>query len=203
MPIHFLILQSEPETKRIDVDSMTMSGVAVSVISPMQLPNITHTPDVVLLADAPNRDTLSQIKKLQTTFPASKLIVRGSQSCHQAITFLQAGVIGVLDSDHETKQLAEIVKQVYGNQCYLDSRIAQLLAIRHIKKLLEPFTALSSREFDVLCLLAEGAGLQSISNQLKVSSKTVSNCQSQIKAKLGLESREALVDFAQKHGLIA
>ena len=60
----------------------------------------------------------------------------------------------------------------------------------------------ASREFDVFCMLAEGCSLQVMANQLGVSSKTVSNCQSQIKAKLDLEARDEIIKFAKKHGLI-
>jgi DNA-binding NarL/FixJ family response regulator len=67
---------------------------------------------------------------------------------------------------------------------------------------LQPFAALSSREFDVFCLLAEGYRLQSIADRLNISRKTVSNCQSQIKLKLAVETRAAIAGVAKKHGLI-
>nr|WP_225587876.1 LuxR C-terminal-related transcriptional regulator [Methylomonas fluvii] len=74
--------------------------------------------------------------------------------------------------------------------------------MRQIKKQLEPFVSLSSREFDVFCLLAEGCSLQTIATQLGISSKTVSNCQTQIKLKLAIDNRDTLTEFANSHGLI-
>nr|WP_305890925.1 LuxR C-terminal-related transcriptional regulator [Methylomonas sp. WSC-7] len=74
--------------------------------------------------------------------------------------------------------------------------------MRQIKKQLEPFSALSSREFDVFCLLAEDCSLQAIASQLGISSKTVSNCQTQIKLKLAIDNRGSLRKFADCHGLI-
>lgn len=75
--------------------------------------------------------------------------------------------------------------------------------MRQIKKWLEPFISLSSREFDVFCLLAEGCSLKTIAERLGINSKTVSNCQTAIKLKLALDSRQAIKTFAKYHGLIS
>lgn len=204
MPIHLLVLQTESAACDVDVKAMKAHGVLVDFVDPKKLSTVTKvTDEVVLISDGSNDDTLLWISQLQSMAPNCKLIVQTGKSFNRACACLQAGVRGILDTCHDTNQLAEIVKQIDVNRYYLDMHIAQLLAIRHIKKLLEPFTELSSREFDVFCLLAEGCSLQTIANQLGISSKTVSNCQTQIKTKLGLTSREALVNFAQKHGLSA
>jgi len=112
------------------------------------------------------------------------------------------GVTGLLDAMPEPNQLFEIVRLIHQGEYYLDKQIAQLLAMRQIKKALEPFVVLSSREFDIFCLLAEGYSLQAIAEQLGVSSKTVSNGQTQIKLKLGIESKQQIRHMAKTHGLM-
>lgn len=158
--------------------------------------------DVILIVDNPTQDMQAFISQARNLAPACKIIVKLYDSSH-AIAYLQVGVTGLLDSFHNLEQLADIIRDVYLGEYYLDQSIAQLLAMRQIKKMLEPFSALSSREFDVFCLLAEGGSLQSISTKLGINSKTVSNCQTLIKLKLSLDSKQAIKKLAQIHGLIS
>lgn len=142
-----------------------------------------------------------QIIKFRLLYPCSKLLVSMPQSMVGAMESLKAGAVGVLNQPLSAEQLAAILSRIQAGHYYLDQEIAQQLAIRQIKKFLEPFNELTSREFDVFCMLSEGLSLQEMANQLGVSSKTVSNCQSQIKSKLGLDTREAIEKFAKIHGL--
>ncbi len=158
--------------------------------------------DVALLEDTAIQDNPELIQYLRAIAPACKIMVDIRHSSSQSVAYLRMGVTGLLDSIHEPNRLAEIIHRVYQGEYYLDPHIAQLLAMRQIKKMLEPFVSLSSREFDVFCLLAEGCNLQTIASQLGISNKTVSNCQTQIKLKLGLDNRQTIKKLAKTHGLI-
>jgi two-component system invasion response regulator UvrY len=52
-------------------------------------------------------------------------------------------------------------------------------------------------------LLAEGCSLQTIAEQLGISSKTVSNGQTQIKLKLGIDNKQQFRQVAKIHGLMS
>lgn len=56
---------------------------------------------------------------------------------------------------------------------------------------------LSSREFQVLRLIGEGAGLQVTARDLSLSVKTVGTYRERLKMKLGLDSQQALVGYAK------
>lgn len=146
---------------------------------------------------------ISQIRVAQSLSPHCKLLVCMPNSTQDAITYLQQGVSGLMALNQSADALIEVLEHVVDGHFYLNQEIAQCLAMRQIKKLLAPFNALTSREYDVFCMLAEGFTLQAMADQLKVSSKTVSNCQSQIKAKLGLETRDSIMEFAKNHGLLS
>lgn len=202
--IKVLITTSEHSFDQIDIAALKSADIAAEVIAREELmASAEITYDAVLLIDAPTRDNLALIRHVGSIAPACKAIVCATRSCADAVAYLQAGACGLLDSLHSSQQLADIIRRVCAGEYYLDQNIAQILAMRQIKKLLEPFTTLSSREYDVFCLLAEGCSLQTIAEQLDISPKTVSNCQSQVKAKLGLEGRAAFLEFAKKHSLIA
>ena len=159
--------------------------------------------DCVLFdGEAGGRWIVEQISRLRRLNPQCKILVSLSDSSLNAVDFLKAGAVGLLKQPQTAEQFVAILARIQAGHFHLDQDIAQQLALRQIKRLLAPFSLLTSREFDVFCLLAEGCSLQSIAEQLEVSSKTVSNCQSHIKSKLGMESREAMFEFAKTHGLI-
>jgi DNA-binding NarL/FixJ family response regulator len=62
------------------------------------------------------------------------------------------------------------------------------------------FAALSSRERQVLALMAEGLGNADIAERLAISEKTVRNHASNIFDKLGVWSRAQAIVFARDHG---
>jgi DNA-binding NarL/FixJ family response regulator len=61
---------------------------------------------------------------------------------------------------------------------------------------------LSTREFEVFCLLAEGAGSGDIARRLSLSPKTVANYSTQLKSKLNVGSVAELARLAIRHGII-
>jgi len=61
---------------------------------------------------------------------------------------------------------------------------------------------LTTREFEVFRLLAEGKVVDDISNLLNIGHKTVANYQTILKQKLNINSPVELVRLAIKHGLI-
>jgi two-component system invasion response regulator UvrY len=201
--IKLLIAKSGYEESEIDADSLRLDDIDVYSVESDHLMTITSSDfDAVLIDDSPRQDSLALIRHFRSITPACKIIVRLRYSSAQAVSYLQSGVTGILDSLHDSDQLAEIIRHVCRGEYYLDKDISQLLAMRQIKKLLEPFTSLSSREFDVFCLLAEGCSLKTIAEQLGINSKTVSNCQTLIKLKLALNGKQAIKKLAKSHGLI-
>lgn len=201
--IKLLIVKSGYEESEIHADSLSLYDIDVHYVEWNQLVTMTSIDfDVVLLDDSPSQDSLALIRHFRSIAPICKIMVRLRYSSAQAVSYLQMGVTGILDTTHDSDQLVEIIRHVCRGEYYLDKDIAQLLAMRQIKKLLEPFTSLSSREFDVFCLLAEGCSLNAIAEQLGINSKTVSNCQTLIKLKLALDSKQAIKKIAKSHGLI-
>lgn len=63
--------------------------------------------------------------------------------------------------------------------------------------------ALSSREQEILRLVAEGKTSREIAERLSISPKTVDTYRSRLMRKIGVENLAALVKFAIRHGLIS
>ncbi|OAI20092.1 hypothetical protein A1359_03525 [Methylomonas lenta] len=204
VPIKLKILQYDTDIYNIESEMMAAHGVTATQIDPNNWADISaDSPEIILLVSRTALTLLPCLKQLRGICPECKIIV-GTECCTSLVlACLQLGVTGILCSQPAPAQLAEVIRLVLSGEYYLDNDIAQILAIRQIKKMLEPFTALSSREFDVFCMLAEGDSLQAIGEQLGISRKTVSNCQALLKLKLAVESRKEMLDFAKCHGLIS
>ena len=66
-----------------------------------------------------------------------------------------------------------------------------------------PLYRLSTREFEIFCLLAEGLSAAEIAKRLSLSHKTVANYGTQLKAKLDVGTVAELTRLAIRHGVIA
>jgi DNA-binding NarL/FixJ family response regulator len=62
---------------------------------------------------------------------------------------------------------------------------------------------LSTREFEIFCLLAEGVSSADIAKRLSLSQKTVANYGTQLKTKLNVASVAELTRLAIRHGILA
>jgi DNA-binding NarL/FixJ family response regulator len=66
----------------------------------------------------------------------------------------------------------------------------------------EPFSLLSSREREVLHLIADGLSAKEVASELDISTKTVEAHRTSLMRKVGVRKATELVRYALKHGLI-
>lgn len=138
----------------------------------------------------------------RNTKPVKWLIINLDKNIHQSLNYLQAGASGIIDGLCNKEQLQFCIQCVSKGRLYLDEDLIQILAFRQIKKILLPFSQLSSREFDIFCLLAEGFTIQTIAETLSITAKTAFNCQTQLRKKLAYKNQHQLLGLAKKHGLV-
>jgi two-component system, NarL family, invasion response regulator UvrY len=109
--------------------------------------------------------------------------------------FLEGGARGYISKSAKAEELVEAVKIVAAGGRYLERDLASEVALtltssgEHLKEL-------SSRELDILRLLAQGKSLDTISGELAISYKTVANTCTMIKQKMMLETTNELIKFA-------
>jgi two-component system, NarL family, invasion response regulator UvrY len=99
--------------------------------------------------------------------------------------------------------LLEAITTVAAGQRYLDSALAQQLALDEVERGgKSPVERLSEREFEVFVRLAGGASVQRIAEDLKLSASTVGTHLYNIKQKLGASNQAELTLIAIRHRLI-
>ena len=114
------------------------------------------------------------------------------------IAAVEAGASGYLLKDAPPEQLVAAVRAAAGGQ----PALAPAIAGRLIERIRVPTQALSTRETEVLTLVAAGLSDQQIAAQLFVSQATIKSHLVHIFAKLEVDSRTAAVAVAVQRGLI-
>jgi DNA-binding NarL/FixJ family response regulator len=119
---------------------------------------------------------------------------------------LQAGAKGFVIKDAAGKELMRAIRTVYGGHRYLSEKVDEILIEdylmqRHEVQLKSPLENLSSREREILQLVAEGKTSAAIAEVLFISPKTVETYRSRLMHKLGLKDTAGLVKFAIAQGL--
>lgn len=119
---------------------------------------------------------------------------------------LGAGASGYVTKDASFAELTEAIREVVAGNVYLSPLVAND-ALREVKRAgtvgRSAGFALSTREREVLQLVADGKAMKQIANTLNVSVKTVESRRRRIMVKLGIDSVAGLTRYAIREGLTA
>jgi len=117
---------------------------------------------------------------------------------------LAAGAAGYLTKDNNPDILLAAIAKVAAGGRFLDPTLAEALAFEATSPHTTPHhERLSNREFEILCLLAAGAGVNDIATRLAISDKTVSTHKARLMEKMGFANNAELVKYALGQGLIS
>ena len=160
-------------------------------------------PDVVILdLNLPGIGGLEVIARLKIADPAVQILVLSMHDDYIHVTrALQAGVAGYVSKNAPPEEILEAINRVASGYTYLEHGIAEELAFSNVRTPSHPLKDLSSRDLEILRLLAEGCTLSQIAGTIGISYKTVANNCSQIKARLGITTNAELIRIALQSGL--
>jgi len=114
---------------------------------------------------------------------------------------LQAGARGYVSKNAPPELILEAVRRVAAGRTYIEPEMAQELALGNVRPAGHPLSQLSSRDVEILRLLADGSSLTEIADAIGVSYKTVANQCSQLKVKLATPRMADLIRMAISCGL--
>jgi two-component system, NarL family, invasion response regulator UvrY len=158
---------------------------------------------VVMDISLPGMSGIEATRRIRARSPRACVLIF---SMHEETIFarraLEAGAMGYVSKANAPHVLVEAVEALATGRQYLSRDIAQKLALAQAATDGSGDSSLSTREFEVLKLLAQGLSLSEIADQLGVAAKTVANHQSAIKQKLGAETGRELVRHAIRLGLL-
>ena len=162
-----------------------------------------HAPDLALLDVAMPGGGLEAARQISADFPATRVVILTSSEDQDDLTAaMKAGARGYVLKGVAGRELRAILKAIHAGGTYL----APGLAYGALKELTRPKTAnpideLTSREREVLALVASGLSNAEIGGRLGLAEKTVKHYMTSILGKLQVASRVEAALLAYKAGL--
>ncbi|MBV9505811.1 MAG: response regulator transcription factor [Acidobacteriia bacterium] len=190
-----MILQSQPD--------MEIVGEAGNGREAIELSD-KFKPDVVVMDVAmPELNGIEATRRVTAAAPHVRVI---ALSMHKDSVYvrevLRAGARGYLLKDSGSDDLVSAVRAVARGEGYLSPAVSDAVLDDYRRHVTDPIDLLSSREREVLQMLAEGKTNKEIAGVLNLSVYTVDAHRGRIMEKLNLHSINELVRFAVRNGLI-
>jgi len=158
---------------------------------------------VILDLNLPGLGGIEVIARLKTADPGARILVLSMHDDYIHVTrALQAGAAGYVSKNAPPEELLEAVRRVAGGHTYIEHEIAEGLVFTKLRTPLHPLDDLSSRDLEMLRLLARGRTLPQIADTLGIAYKTAANSSSRIKTKLGASGTADLIRIAIRSGLL-
>ncbi|MDQ6732394.1 MAG: response regulator transcription factor [Actinomycetota bacterium] len=160
-----------------------------------------HHPDVLVLdINMPGGSSLDTVPAIRAESPDTQIVVLTMQDeAAYARQAMRAGVLGYVLKEAADEELVEAVRRAASGQSYLNPQLGARVAA-------EPPPGrpdgLSTREVQVLGMIALGHTNTEVAAELYVSVRTVEAHRAHIQQKLMLGSRAELVRYALDHGLM-
>ena len=161
-------------------------------------------PDVVVMDVAmPELNGIEATRRLTASTPHTRVI---ALSMHKDSVYvreiLRAGARGYLLKDSGAEDLVSAIRAVAKGESYLSPAVSNAVLDDYRKHVTNPIDLLTSREREVLQMLAEGKTNKEIAGVLNLSVYTVDAHRGRIMEKLNLHSINDLVRFAVRNGII-
>ena len=166
-------------------------------------------PDVVLLdISMPGLNGLEALARIAGGYPRVRVIILSMHDADEYILrALKAGASGYLLKRSATAELQEALKSVGAGKTYLCREIAGRFLKKYPWQQMghspSPLEGLTSRQREILQMLAEGQTTKGIALVLKISDKTVEYHRAKLMARLEIYDLAGLTRFALRNGLIS
>jgi DNA-binding NarL/FixJ family response regulator len=160
---------------------------------------------VVLDMSMPGRGGLETLQELKRLWPTLGVLVLSMHPEDQyAVRVLREGADGYLSKESAADELISALRKIHGGGKYVSATLAERLA-QTVERGFEgpPHEQLSSREFQVMVLIAQGRTVSEIGDELHLSVKTISTYRTRILEKMGMRNNAELMHYAIEEGIVS
>ena len=161
-------------------------------------------PHVSIVALESSRERVSLVKRIGTVSPRTQVLVMSNDETHLSVReALAAGARGYLLRSEADRNLVPAIDALARLRPFVSPGVSHFFVDAFLRDPTESHrSVLTSREEEVLRLVAEGRGAKEIAAELEVSVKTVESHRANISNKLGARTLADLVRCAIRHGII-
>lgn len=165
---------------------------------------------VVLLSISMPDPQFGLVSDLLLESPGSKVLVMSNTVDQDRIrNAVASGALGFIPSDIAKEELVEALRSVAAGEVYFSRKIAHLITQDFIHKVKHPGSEggegaalITSREMEILKLIAEGYSSQEIAEKLYISSRTVENHRANIMQKCRVKNAAHLVNWGYQNRIL-
>ena len=207
--VRVVLAEADPTRRRAVRDHLQASPSIVVVagagsgVEAVELSRY-YRPAVLLLATRPPIDAPAVIRAVAAQAPEVRLVLLGREHDEAAeVQALLAGASGVLSEDVEPDALVRAVRSAAQGEAVVSRhaamRMIELLRAAPIGRGMRPTrSTLTSREWEVLDMLAAGRPVQELADELFVTPATVKSHLKSIRRKLGVKTRDEMIAAATR-----
>jgi len=167
-------------------------------------------PDVVIMDIAmPLLNGLEATRQIRQSSPATKVLILSAHSDDAYIDgMMEMGATGYLIKQTSAHHLSKAIKEVYRGNTFFSPSISKKMAHQNQRSLDRKgqpkvtFTQLTTREMEVLQLIAEGKANKQTASLLNISIKTVEKHREHLMEKLDIHDTAGLTRYAIEAGII-
>ena len=161
-------------------------------------------PDIVIMdIDMPGLNGLDATERIREAVPDTKVLILSMHTKEEFVAqALRAGAAGYLLKGAATDELAQALKVIGAGQFYFSPDISRQVADIMLHGKPTGLEVLSTRQREILQLVAEGHTTRAIADRLHVSTKTVDAHRAEIMKRLDIHDVAGLVRFAIRKGLV-
>ncbi len=167
----------------------------------------THGPDILLIDIAmPELNGLDATERAIAKHPGIKVIILSMHSNEEyVLQALRVGASGYLLKDSATGELELAIKAVSRGESFLSSNVSKHIINHYLDRTKGhpgPWNQLTSRQREILQMIAEGKTTKEIAFFLNISAKTVESHRAQVMERLDIHDVPGLVRYALQKGII-
>jgi two-component system, NarL family, response regulator LiaR len=211
MPMIRVVFVDDHEMVRIGVSSYLSAQPDIEVVGEADDGKkgvalaLELRPDIILMdLVMKEMDGIEATRQIIEQWPEAKVIIVTSFLDDEKVyPALEAGATSYMLKTSKAGEIANAVRATYHGQSVLEPEVTGKMMVKMRQKNTHlPHEDLTSREIEILLLMAEGKANQDIADELFIALKTVKTHVSNILSKLNVQDRTQAVIYAFKHSLI-
>jgi len=167
-------------------------------------------PDLILSdLSMPKTNGTEAIQRIRGRYPEIKILVLTVHKTEEYVhAALKAGANGYVLKDDTSEELINAIQNIAIGKTYLSPSICSEVVMGYLsdpgkERISTSIDQLTTREREVMKLIAEGYRNKDIAEYLSISLKTVEKHRSNMMKKLDLHSASGITSYALKNGLVA